>query len=47
MKVVSMTETRNNFKVMFGSVFNDYDEVTIHSKYRENVVVIASCRYHY
>ena len=45
MQVVSMTEARNNFKAIFDSVFNDHDEVIIHRKGRENVVVIPSDAY--
>ena len=40
MQVVSMTEARNNFKAIFESVYLDNDEVIIHRKGRENVVVI-------
>ncbi len=40
MQVVSMTEARNNFKEIFDSVYIDHDEVVIHRKGRENVVVI-------
>ncbi len=45
MQVVSMTEARNNFKAIFDSVFNDHDEVVIHRKGRENVVVIPFDEY--
>ena len=45
MQVVSMTEARNNFKAIFDSVFNDHDEVIIHRKGRENVVVIPFDEY--
>ncbi|MEA2092197.1 MAG: type II toxin-antitoxin system Phd/YefM family antitoxin [Campylobacterota bacterium] len=40
MQVVSMTEARNNFKDIFDSVYLDHDEVIIHRKGRENVVMI-------
>ena len=40
MQVVSMTEARNNFKAIFESVYLDNDEVIIHRKGKENVVVI-------
>jgi len=45
MQVVSMTEARNNFKDIFDSVFYDNDEVVIHRKGRENVVVIPFSEY--
>ena len=45
MQVVSMTEARNNFKSIFDSVYNDLDEVVIHRKGRENVVVIPFGEY--
>ena len=45
MQVVSMTEARNNFKQIFDSVFHDNDEVVIHRKGRENVVVIPFDEY--
>jgi antitoxin YefM len=45
MQVVSMTEARNNFKQIFDSVFYDNDEVVIHRKGRENVVVIPFDEY--
>jgi len=41
MQVVSMTEARNNFKEIFDAVFHNSDEVVIHRKGRENVVVIS------
>ncbi len=40
MQVVSMTEARNNFKSIFDVVFHDNEEVIIHRKGRENVVMI-------
>lgn len=45
MQVVSMTEARNNFKAIFDAVYNDNDEVIIHRKGKENVVVIPFSEY--
>ena len=45
MQVVSMTEARNNFKEIFDSVYFDNDEVIIHRKGRENIVVISMDEY--
>jgi len=45
MQVVSMTEARNNFKSIFDSVYYDNDEVIIHRKGHENVVVIPFDQY--
>ena len=45
MQVVSMTEARNNFKSIFDAIFHDNDEVIIHRKGRENVVVIPFDEY--
>ena len=45
MQVVSMTEARNNFKAIFDSVYLDNDEVIIHRKGRENVVIISFDEY--
>jgi len=45
MQVVSMTEARNNFKSIFDSVYIDNDEVIIHRKGNENVVVIPFAEY--
>ena len=45
MQVVSMTEARNNFKAIFDAVFLDNDEVIIHRKGKENVVVIPFDEY--
>jgi len=45
MQVVSMTEARNNFKAIFDSVYQDNDEVIIHRKGRENVVIISFDEY--
>ena len=47
MQVVSMTEARNNFKDIFDSVYLDNDEVIIHRKGRENVVIISFEKYNY
>ena len=41
MQVISLTEARNNIKTMFESVYNDNEEVIIHRKGRESVVVIS------
>jgi antitoxin YefM len=40
-----MTEARNNFKEIFDSVYLDNEEVVIHRKGRENVVVIPFDEY--
>ena len=45
MQVVSMTEARNNFKAVFDSVYQDHEEVIIHRKGRENVVVVPFEQY--
>lgn len=45
MQIVSMTEARNNFKAIFDAVFIDHDEVIVHRKGRENVVVIPFDKY--
>ncbi len=45
MQVVSLTEAENNLKVVFDSVYLDNDEVIIHRKGRENVVVISFDEY--
>ena len=45
MQVVSMTEARNNFKAIFDAVYLDNDEVIIHRKGKENVVVIPFDEY--
>jgi len=36
-----MTEARNNLKLIFDSVYLNNDEVIIHRKGRENVVLIS------
>jgi len=41
MQVVSLTEARNNLKSVFDHVYLDNDEVIIHRKGKENVVVIS------
>ena len=40
-----MTEARNNLKAVFDSVYNNHEEVIIHRKDRENVVVISMDEY--
>lgn len=45
MQVVSLTEARNNLKAVFDSVYLDNEEVIIHRKGRENVVVISMSEY--
>ena len=45
MQVVSLTEARNNLKAVFDSVYRDHEEVVIHRKGRENVVVISMSEY--
>ncbi len=45
MKVFSLTEARNNIKELFESVFNDNEEIIIHRKGRESVVVISLDEY--
>ena len=41
MQVVSMSEARNNLKEIFDTVYYDNEEVIIHRKGRESVVVIS------
>ncbi len=41
MQVISLTEARNNLKDVFDSVYLNHEEVVIHRKGRENVVVIS------
>ena len=41
MQVLSLTEARNNIKAMFDSVYLDNEEVVIHRKGKESVVVIS------
>jgi antitoxin YefM len=45
MQVVSLTEARNNLKAVFDSVYRDHEEVIIHRKGRENVVMISMDEY--
>ena len=41
MQVISMTEARKNLKMIFDSVYLHNDEVIIHRKDKENVVMIS------
>ena len=45
MQVVNIKEAKNNFKAIFDSVYLDNDEVIIHRKGKENVVVIPFDEY--
>jgi len=45
MQVISMTEARNNLKAVFDIVYRDHEEVIIHRKGRENVVMISMDEY--
>jgi len=45
MQVLSLNEAKNNIKAMFESVFLDNEEVIIHRKGRESVVVISLDEY--
>jgi len=45
MQVLSLTEARNNLKSVFDAVYKDHDEVVIHRKGKENVVVIPFDEY--
>ena len=45
MQVVSLTEARNNLKSVFDSVYIDHEDVVIHRKGRENVVMISMDEY--
>lgn len=45
MQVLSLTEARNNLKAVFDSVYIDNEEVIIHRKGRENVVMISMAEY--
>ncbi len=45
MQVLSLTEARNNIKEMFETVYNNNEEVIIHRKGRESVVVISLDEY--
>jgi len=41
MQVVSMSEARNNLKEIFDTVFYNNEEVIIHRKGRESIVLIS------
>ncbi len=45
MQILSLTEARNNLKAVFDSVCFDNEEIIIHRKGRENVVVISLDEY--
>ena len=45
MQVVSMTEAKNNLEAIFDNVYLDNEEVIIHRKGRENVVMISMNEY--
>ena len=45
MRVVSLTEARNSLKSVFDSAYYDKEEVVIHRKGKENVVVISLDEY--
>ncbi len=45
MQVLSLTEARNNLKAVFDAVYLDQEEVVIHRKGNENVVVIPLDEY--
>ena len=45
MQVYSLTEARNNIKNVFETVYNDNEEVIIHRKGVESVVVISLDEY--
>jgi len=45
MQVVSLTEARNNLKSVFESVYIDHEDVIIHRKGYENVVMISMDEY--
>jgi len=45
MQVVSLTEARNNLKSVFDSVYIDHEDVVIHRKGRENIVMISMDEY--
>ena len=45
MQVLSLTEARNNIKAMFDAVYLDNEEVVIHRKGKESVVVISLDEY--
>jgi len=41
MQVVSLTEARNNLKSVFDSVYLDHEDIIIHRKGRESIVMIS------
>ncbi len=41
MQVMSLTEARNNLKAVFDAAYNDHEDIIIHRKGNENVVVIS------
>jgi len=45
MEIVTMSEARNNLKNIFDKVYYDNDEVIIHRKGKESVVVISLCEF--
>jgi antitoxin YefM len=45
MQVVSIREARDNLKAIFNSVYHDNDEVIIHRKGHENIVMIPFDEY--
>ena len=45
MQVVSLTEARNNLKSVFDSVYIDHEDVVIHRKGRDNIVMISMDEY--
>jgi len=45
MQVLSLTEARNNLKAVFDAVYEDHDNVIIHRKGKENIVVIPLDEY--
>ena len=45
MQIYSLSEAKNNIRAMFDSVYLDKEEVVIHRKGRESVVVISLDEY--
>jgi antitoxin YefM len=45
MQIYSLCEAKNNIRAMFDSVYLDKEEVVIHRKGRESVVVISLDEY--
>ena len=45
MEVLSLTEARNNLSEVFDRVYHDHEEIIIHRKARESVVVIPLSEY--